>query len=566
MSYTITNQKPASLDPVHLIPIKGDYDPVPALKKTLIDPLYQAVGNHPVSILDENSAAVNADAVLNLALSVVGEQVDPDGNDRLKDIYQQSLVHYDKRNPLLVNEIFVVQAAQTAKLPAPVAGSVIYTATSDVQPAATALLAGAQHGEEQFLASLGYLYHPETLGFWFQTADEFDDFTAWVAAEVANLSGILPGAVVNLFSQFIKTKLSGLTESLILRNDDDSENEEYSFARTLIRLLMAYQVRQSQNLASGSATQKTSGVLPFVLSELYLPKTVVLVNVDAHARAAGKKINNEWLLITKSLSAPVKVVSNKTLSKLTALPRAAAKAAAAAATVDSNRRAQKGRSASVAFRKKAPSSVDILTGLSLALSRMKQVNKSMNAIKKVKTTMSRANRRDPDDFNKPGKSVSTHYLPDLHIYLDCSGSISEDNYQDSVIMLIKLAKKLNINLYFNSFSRELSQTVLLKTQNKSTAAIWREFRRIPKVSGGTDFGQVWDYINEHSKRRERLNLMITDFEWWPGTSRREHPKNLYYAPVSNMNWDIMVRSIEMFTKSMRHNDPAIHQKLIGVVK
>lgn len=566
MNYTITNQKPAVLDPVHLLPIKGDYDPVPALKKTLVNPLYEAVGSHPVSILDDQNNDVTVDDALNLVLSVVGEQVDPDGNDRLKDIYQQSLIHYDKRNPLLVNEVFIVQAAQTAKLPAPVDGSVIYTAGGDVLPAAKDLLAGNRHAEETFLASLGYLYHPETLGFWFQTAAEFDDFTAWLGTEIAHLSNVLPGSVMNLFNQFIQTKLSGLTESLILRNNDDSENEEYSFARTLVRMLMAYQVRQAQNLASGTANQKTSGVLPFVLSELYLPKTVVLVNVDAHARASGKKIHNEWTLINRSLSSPVKVVSNKNLSKLTALPRAAAKAAAAAATAASNKRAQKGRSASVAFRKKAPSNVDILTGLTLALNRMKQVNKSMNAIKKVKTTMSRPNRRDPDDYNKPGKSVSTHYLPDIHIYLDCSGSISEENYQDSVITLIKLAKKLNINIYFNSFSHLMSQSVLLKTQNKSTAAIWREFRKIPKVGGGTDFGQVWDYINEHPKRRERLNLMITDFEWWPGTARREHPKNLYYAPVSNMNWDMMLHSIEYFTKAMQHHDPSIHQKLIGVIK
>lgn len=565
MSHTISNQKPAALDPVHLLPLKGGYDPLPALKRTLVAPLYQPVASHPVSILDDQNNDVTPDDALNLVLSVVGEQVDPDGNDKLKDIYQQSLIHFDKHNPLLVNEIFVVQAAQAAKMPAP-SPRVIYTAGSDVEPASKALLAGNRHAEEEFFASIGYIYHPETLGFWFQTAAEFDDFTTWVAGEVSNLSNVLPGSVLNLFSQFTQTKLSGLTESLILRNDDSSENEEYSFARTLVRMLMSYQTRQQTALASGTANQKTSGVLPFVLSELYLPKTVVLVNVEAHARASAKKIDNEWKLINHSIAAPVKIISNKNLSKLTALPRAAAKASAAAATAESNKRAQKGRSASVAFRKKAPSNVDIITGLTLALNRMKKVNQSMNAIKRVKTSMSRANRRDPDDYNKPGKSVSTHYLPDIHIYLDCSGSISEDNYQDSVIMLIKLAKKLNINLYFNSFSHVMSQTVLLKTQNKSTAAIWREFRRIPKVGGGTDFAQVWDYINEHPKRKDRLNLMITDFEWWPGTMRKEHPKNLYYAPVSNMNWDRIVKYAETFAKQMRHIDASVHQKLIGVVK
>lgn len=563
MGYTVSNQKPALLTPEHLIPIKGEYNPVPAIKKTLVDPLYQPVGNHPVSITDENNNDVDEDQMLDLVLRTVGEQVDPDADDRVKDVYQQSLIYYDRTNPLLTNEAFVVQAAQQAKLPTP-STRVIYTAASDVEPAAKALLGGQPMAEETFFASLGYIYHPETLAFWFKTASDFDDFTTWVAAEVYNLSSVLGPDVNSLFSQFTQIKLKGLTESLILRKDDSSENGEYSFARTLVHLLMLY-TRQNSAAAAAAGSPKAVGTMPFVVPELFLPKTVVLVNIEAHARASSRKIDREWKLINHSLASPVKVVSNKTLSKLTALPRAAAKASAAAATAASNRGQQNGRAAAVTFRKKQPSSVDIITGVTRVMNRMKKVNRSMNPIKKVKTTFTKANRRDPDDYNKPGKSVSTQYLSDIHIYLDCSGSISEENYQDSVIMLIKLAKKLNINLYFNSFSHQMSQTAVLKTQNKSVSQIWKEFRRIPKVSGGTDYAQIWDYVNQNAKRRERLSLVITDFEWSPGSLRKEHPKNLYYAPVSNMNWDRIRRYAENFSRGMRHIEPGIHQRLIGVV-
>jgi predicted metal-dependent peptidase len=196
---------------------------------------------------------------------------------------------------------------------------------------------------------------------------------------------------------------------------------------------------------------------------------------------------------------------------------------------------------------------------------MKEVSRSQNVLKKTKTTFSKANRRDPLDFNRPGKITSNHYLPDLHIYIDTSGSISEANYQQAVLMLIKLAKKLNVDLYFNSFSHVMSQEVLLRTKDKSVLRIWEEFRTLPKVTGGTDYKQIWNYINISEKRKRRLSLVVTDFEWSPSTQREQHPANLYYAPCSSMNWASIVQSAGYFSKSMRHIEPAIAQRLIGLV-
>ncbi|MGW0899790.1 hypothetical protein ACWD0G_22885, partial [Streptomyces goshikiensis] len=146
-----------------------------------------------------------------------------------------------------------------------------------------------------------------------------------------------------------------------------------------------------------------------------------------------------------------------------------------------------------------------------------------------------------------------------------SGSISEENYQEAVMMLIRIAKKLNINLYFNSFSHFLSQEVMLRTENKSTAQIWKEFRRIPKVSGGTEYAQIWRYINASRVRQRRLSLMITDFEWSPPSKRQDHPKNLYYAPCSAMDWSSMVDLATRYADSMKHIDPGIRQRLLGMV-
>lgn len=561
MALTLSGQKPAIINPVHTLPINGDYDPLPAIEKSIIEPLFTPLNpGGTVSLTDQGNNTFDQNDVLNLLLRAVGPTVDTNAEDQVKSVLQQGLVNYDKSSPLLVNELFVVQDGHAHRLPNP-GPRTLYTATHDVIPSAKNLIGGHTQGDGEFFASLAYTYSPEALGFWFQSSSDFDDFKAWLIQQTSTLSSVLPGATTNLLSKFAQTNLKGLVEGYVLRTNDSDANEEYSFARVITHMLMQYQL---QNGAAWG-NQPLAGTLPFVVSELFLPRTIILVNVEAHARSTPKKVDNEWKLINASMASPVKIISNKSLSKLTALPRAMAKAAAHAANAQSNKNAPSGRSAKIIFRKQAPTKVEIEKGLLRVLKRMKEVNRSQNVLKKTKITFSKANRRDPMDFNKPGKTTSTHYLPDLHIYIDTSGSISEAHYQQAVLMLIKLAKKLNVDLYFNSYSHEMSQETLLRTKDKSIARIWEEFRKIPKVNGGTDYKQIWDYINASEARKRRLSLNVTDFEWSPSTQRDRHPANLYYAPCSSMDWNNIVHAAEYFTKSMRHIEPAIAQRLIGLV-
>ncbi|MCI4659627.1 vWA domain-containing protein [Cryobacterium zhongshanensis] len=561
MALTLGGQKPAIINPVHTLPINGDYDPVAAIFKSIVEPLFEPLtAGGTVSVTDQRNHAVADTDVLGLILRAVGPTVDAQAEGEIKSLLQQGLVNYDQNTPLLVNELFVVQAGHSHRLPNP-GPRTIYTAAHDVIPTAKSLLGGHAKDDGEFFASIAYTYSPEALGFWFQTAGAFDDFTAWLMLQTANLSAVLPGATLKLLNDFAQTNLKGLAEGYVLRKDDSDANEEYSFARIIVHMLMQYQ----QQNATVWGNQPLAGTLPFVISELYLPRTIILVNVEAHARATPKKVDNEWRLINASVASPIKVISNRALSKLTAMPRAMAKAAARAANAQSNKGALTGRSAKITFRKQAPTKVEIEKGLLRVLRRMKEVSRSQNVLKKTKTTFSKANRRDPLDFNRPGKITSTHYLPDLHIYIDTSGSISEANYQQAVLMLIKLAKKLNVDLYFNSFSHVMSQEILLRTKDKSVLRIWEEFRKLPKVTGGTDYKQIWEYINVSEKRKRRLSLVVTDFEWSPSTQREQHPANLYYAPCSSMNWKTIVQSAGYFSKSMRHIEPAIAQRLIGLV-
>lgn len=563
MALTITNQKPAQFSPVHKLPVSGDYHPVAGITATIVEPLYTPLNqNHQVVISDAKGHILDKDETTQHILSCLGDTVDAQAETVVKNLIAQGSVYYDQKSPLLVNEMFAVQAGVQYKMPAPTP-TIIYGAQGDVIPAAKKLLSGQVSDAGEFFASIAYAFHPETLGFWFQSSAAFEDFKIWLTNATSTLSAVLPADTTNLLNQFGSISLKGLTESLLLRKDDSDENDEYSFARVIIHMLMDY-VQQKETAAVQAQATPETGAMPFLLSELYSPRTLVIVNVEAHARASGNKVANEWKMINTSIASPVKIISNKHISKLTALPRAAAKAQAAVSNMQKNQN-QNGRSAQVKFRKQSPSKIDLIKDLTRALKRMGQVNRSQNVFRKSKSTFVKANRRDPDDWNKPGKIVSTHYMPDIHVYVDTSGSISEENYQQSVIMLISMAKKLNVDLYFNSFSHMLSQEVLLRTANKSVAQIWHEFRKIPKVSGGTEYKQIWDYINQSPSRKRRLSLVITDFEWHPPTTREEHPKNLYYAPCSSMDWTMITHWAQNYVNRMRHIEPAIAQRMLGLI-
>ncbi|WP_424863064.1 hypothetical protein [Streptomyces sp. MMS24-I29] len=562
MTITVTNQKPAVLDALHAISCTGDYDPMPAIQQTLVDPLLEPLSpNAPAAITDGSGHDLTG-GIRDLVMRCLGDTVDTSAEKTVKELLGQTLVHFDQNTTLPVGELFAVQAGNKHGLPAP-SPNVLYHANNAVIPAAKELLAGI--GEpSQFFVALAYAYHPDTLGFWFQSSAAFDGFKIWLTQQVQTMAPALPPETVRLLNDFAGLSLKGLTESLLLRKDDTDGNDEFSFARLLVHMLMSYVKHQQSQAASGhSAIPVDVGALPFSVDELFCPRSLVLVNVEAHARATAATVTGEWNLINQSLASPVKVISHTALSKLTSLPRAAARAAA---MVAGQQHGQPGsRSAVVKFRKQPPSRIDLLKDITRVLKRMGKVNRSQNVFRTTKATFLKANRRNPDDFNKPGRITSVSYMPDLHVYIDTSGSISEENYQEAVLMLIRIAKKLNVNLYFNSFSHLLSQETLLRVENKSMRQIWKEFRKVPKVGGGTEFKQVWDYINSSSVRKRRLSLMITDFEWPPPAARVDHPANLYYAPCSGMDWDYMIRSAETYADSMQHIDPSIRQKLLGMI-
>lgn len=548
----ITNQKPTELAPIYTANARGVFDPCEYIKESMAAPLFNPLNaTQTVNISMKNNKTVDETFIAQQIVDCCGDTINIAAETVMKEIFGNTLVYFNKNTKLSIQETFAIQAGEKEKLPEP-SPTTIYTPAGDVIPVSKEFLAG-KCTYEKFFATLSFYTRSNTLGFYFATNKDFDDFKAYINSQVTLVQSILSVETNQAFVQFQTLDLAGLTESLILRNDDGDNNGELSFARLLIAYLMNYTTQISSALF---------GVLPFELGELYCPKTVVFVNVAKHARATSKEVADEWLVINNALQSKVKMISNNALNKLTTVTRQLQKARSQAATAVTNAAQTASRSSRRKFRKTQPSSLDIAKLINKVINKMATVAKSSNTYKVTKMTYAKPNRRDPDDFNKQGKMISTKYKPDIHVYIDTSGSISELHYQSTIKTLIHMAKKLNIDFYFNSFSHTLSQCTKLNTKDKSTKALYAIFQQVPKVSGGTDYEQIWHYINKSAKRRRELSLIITDFEYNAPNHYVKHPDNLYYLPCSNMQWDRITYWAENFCKSMARVDQNCKSRIL----
>lgn len=177
--------------------------------------------------------------------------------------------------------------------------------------------------------------------------------------------------------------------------------------------------------------------------------------------------------------------------------------------------------------------------------KMKNVDVSKNPTYHNFDTFQRANRREPSNPDLPGVSMDLGYYPDIHLYVDTSGSITQKDYEDSVSMLIDIAKGLNCDIYFNSFTTDISQETVVRCRNRSKAQIQRDIERIPKLTGGTTIDQVWQYINASRKNRRQLSVLISDF-YVDVPRYLKHPENLYYIPTR----DTSIKYAEQFAQKL----------------
>ena len=546
---TVNNIKPTVLSSRFMGSISGTFDPYNEVRNNIVKPLFNPLVPGKYSI-EDNGNPLSEDDITQSLFSCSDDRVNVSEEQKMKQIFEKTLISYD--NSLTVREIYAVQSGVAHKMPLP-SQRVIYVET-DVSDTAKELLCGQISAEEWFV-TLAFYARISAFGFYFANETAWNDFKQYFATETAKLSALLSADTVKLCNDLKSIRLNCLTQSFVLRNTGQENNEPYSFARLFQYYLMQY----AENIRLNNLPEYTAGHLPFSFSENICPTVAIIVNVEKHAHANPSQIKDEWNTIAASLTIRPKIMSLNKLTHLTAVTRNVKKMSALSNGAQTG---TLGQAARMRFRKSRITPMNLFKYISRIYKHTAFVQRSENALKSYKMTYQKPSRRDPDNPDKQGKTICVRYKPDLHIYLDCSGSISEQNYQDAIKSCINLAKRMNINLYFNSFSHFMSQTRKLNTKGKSIPEIYKEFQKIPKVSGGTDYEQIWHYINRSHKLRNEMSIIITDFEYSAPNRYCEHPKHLYYAPVSVRDWQGLTRCAESFAKSALSICPDIRKHIM----
>lgn len=551
MAIVTTNQQPIMLNSMYLDSLAAQFDPFTTVKDNVVKPLFTPlVQTAPVTI-EENGKALSESDITSCLFACSDEIVNIQEEDRMKEILSNTLVYYEKA--LSVQDVYAVQTAKKLNMLLP-SDRVLYT-PSDVIDASKQLLSG-QLMPDAFFTTLAFYARPRAFGYYFANDAAFNDFKLWFNQQIALLpANALPPETSQLCTDLMSIRLNHLTESFVVRDDSTQNNDPYSFARLFVFYLMQYE----KNLRSNNSPLHLAGHMPFAFSENFCPNTIILVNVEKHAHAHPSEIKNEWDTIKAAMQMKPTVLGLNQIKKLTALARMAQKMQTASAA---HGLSVGNRSAIIKFRKTPPTSVDLYAYISKIYKHTVFILNSENAVKYKKPTFMRPSRREPDNPDKQGYTINVKYKPDLHVYLDCSGSISERDYQDAIKACIKLAKKMNVNFYFNSFSHIMSATTKLNCKDKSLKEIYNAFKNIPKVGGGTDYEQIWHYINKTQKRSKEVSIVISDFEYYAPNHYVKHPRFLYYAPISASSWKRICESARDFAKSMLGICPDIRKHIL----
>lgn len=550
MAIVTTNKKPTELTSLYAGSVMNVFDPYSIVKDEVVKPLFQPLIPGKLATIEENGTPLTQDDITQLLFNCSSDAVIPQYEDRMKEIFQQTLTYYAK--DLNVQSVYAVQAGLKEHMPLPT--SRCKYLPTDVIDASKQIM-GGQVSRDAFFATVAFYTRVDTFGYYFVNDAAWTEFQNWMASEVQQLGNVIPPDTIKLCQDLQNIRLNQLTQSFVLRDDDGQNNDSYSFARIFPFYLMMYEKLNTQN----GKPAYLAGHMPFSFAENFCPRSIVIMNVEKHAHAHPADIQNEWNIVQKALQMRPKVLGNNKIQSLTSVARMATKMAASGAMRSSSMMA---KSAQIRFRKTPLTITDLYSYIKKIYKHTAFVQTSENATKCYKMTYNRPSRRDPDNPDRMGKTTGFKYKPDLHIYLDCSGSISERQYQDAIKACIKLAKKMNVNFYFNSFSHMMSQTTKLKLKDRSVAEIYKEFLKIPKVGGGTDYEQIWHYINRNQKFSKEVSIVISDFEYTAPNHYVKHPRFLYYAPISTGYWDSIRDSATEFAKSMLSICPAIRKHIL----
>lgn len=589
MNIQISNQKPALLysaskvlPNIPVITDESTYnaDRRDAISKMMVEPIFESiVPNVPVDIIDnadpKNPLPITSDMISDAINSLwIDDTLDVDTDAQLNEIYRQSL-QYGQSSNWLIDEQLVAEALARQKLPLPGTNNGIvvqYTETTDIIPTAKQLLAKtastlSDSDKELWFGTLGaYLHQNQNrniLPITVTSSAAFEHLKVEIKTALSMISANMTLDTNKMFNDLDAISIKGMLSSTFML---PSDNEAYSFSRTLMSMLASFEASFSDELF----------IQPINISQLFNPENIVILNLEEYSHATARQIKNDWDKINQAININQRwnMVSNKKLTTAQAINQATTK------TQGPHIRNKKGgpvhRVKTRHFSGTPVTSSQMLQAMIRVIQDTTTTRRTQNMYKVKKPTFMRANRRDPNNINAMGKFNTNKYRPDIHIYIDTSGSISEAQYRDAVMNIILLAKRISANLFITSFADYVTQTYQLQTKGLSVQQIYANFMRIPKTTGGTNFENVWskidaiDKINTKAGRSYQLNFMITDFEYSLSRNKRfsqQHAsvKNTYYLPISTSkaNWQYLVHAATSFSKEMvAAGDKNIRQRML----
>lgn len=593
MAIKLRNQRPAELysEPFDILPEIDPMKPIVEYTEDIenhidtkyIESMFNPINNtQPVVIEDvtkNGNTPIDKGALFSSIMHLwTSDTIDVTLQDQVVDIYRQGMMYHSPNDWYFEEQLGVEALTRiNSPLPSQTASRIVkYGATTDVIPAAKNLLANgdADATTNWFANMVGYVHNRpfnDYILLTVESADVFNDYKQqvrnfiqmWQAQTTINTD------VVNLLSDFDKIDLTNdLSAGIFLPNGGGKsqvEQEALSFTRIVMYTLANY-----EKANNGKITAQ-----PINMQQIYTPENIIIINLENYAHAKGSDIKKDWDDLEKAMNTKTKLnfVSNKRLMTAKAVVRSTRNGPRVSSSQN-----QSGieRTRIKRFSGKPIPAKYMLNMMKMVIESQITKQVTQNTYTTTKTSYMRPNRRKPDDMNLPGKITTTRYRPDIHIYIDTSGSISESQYRDAVTNIIMLSKRIDCNLYISSFSHIISQTSLLMTKDRSTQNIYAQFLSVPKVSGGTDFEQVWkkidmiDAVNKRNYKSHQINFVITDFGYSLSSGHKWNTeqaslKHTYYVPISvdRHTWKYITQYGTMFRKQMaKAGDYGIRRRML----
>ena len=140
----------------------------------------------------------------------------------------------------------------------------------------------------------------------------------------------------------------------------------------------------------------------------------------------------------------------------------------------------------------------------------------------VKKSWNYDNRRGLMDVKGKHKAKTT--VTNLRVYLDTSGSVSEEDYYDGLCMLFDFCRRYKIQFELRCFSTKLGDIRRVSYTSKNR---FKQILTELSPGGGTDFDIVY---RDAALARDSICVLFSDMEDYPSYSSPDLPQNLFFLP------------------------------------